>query len=416
MLERGVDNMAEGIKWIANPMVKPSGQTPGVQLLAGAEVAVARRFHQSIPGYSPTPLISLTELAGQLGVGGIYVKDESQRFALNAFKVLGGSYAMARYLSRRLGDAEAGLTYERLAGPEARETLGEITFATATDGNHGRGVAWAAKRLGHRSVVYMPKGSSLRRLENIRAEGAEASITELNYDEAVRQAAADAEKSGWVVVQDTAWPGYEEIPAWIMQGYGTMVAEALEQLNLLGVDKPTHVFIQAGVGSLAAAVQGFFAAEFDEGRPITVVVEPDAADCFYRSVLAGDGEPRNVGGDMNTIMAGLACGEPNRTGWEILRDCSQMFVSCPDWVAAKGMRLLGNPLAGDGRITSGESGAVTAGLLAAVMSDARLTALRQALRLDAGSRVLLFSTEGDTDPEKYRSIVWDGEYSSCGRD
>ena len=258
----------------------------------------------------------------------------------------------------------------------------------------------------------MPKGSSPTRLENIRAEGANASIIEGNYDDAVRLAAQGAREHGWVVVQDTAWQGYEEIPTWIMQGYGTIAAETLEQLGRLGVENPTHVFLQAGVGSFAGAIQGYFADLFGNERPITAIVEPDQADCLYRSAVANDGNPRIVTGEMTTIMAGLACGEPNRIGWELLRDYSDVFFSCPDWVAAKGMRMLGNPLNDDPRVISGESGAVTTGLLAALMKNAYLEDARAALGLDRNSRVLLISTEGDTDPTRYRSIVWDGEYPS----
>ena len=197
-----------------------------------------------------------------------------------------------------------------------------------------------------------------------------------------------------------------------MQGYGTMAAEALEQLNDMGINKPTHIFIQAGVGSLAGTVQGYFAAVFEESRPKTVIVESNQADCLYKSVQAGDGKPRVVGGDMATIMAGLACGEPNSIGWNVLRDYSEMFMSCPDWVAARGMRVLGNPLGSDCKVVSGESGAVTTGALSALMQDEQLKEAREALGLNKDSKILLFSTEGDTDPDKYRSIVWDGEYPS----
>ncbi|MFL8676177.1 diaminopropionate ammonia-lyase, partial [Clostridioides sp. GD02404] len=250
------------------------------------------------------------------------------------------------------------------------------------------------------------------RLNKIKGEGADASITDLNYDDAVRLANdyAEADDHG-VMVQDTAWDGYEEIPAWIMQGYGTMAQEAIEQLKEYGVDRPTHVFVQAGVGSLAGAVQGYVASIYDE-CPITVVVEADEADCYYKSAEAGDGKPRFVGGDMPTIMAGLACGEPNTIGFEVLKNHAAAFVSAPDWVSAKGMRTLGNPLNGDAKVISGESGAVTTGLLIAAMEREDLADLRKDLKLDENSRILLISTEGDTDPDKYRSIVWDGEYPS----
>jgi len=408
--------MNDKIQWVANRMKEWPQAKTSLEFLSPREINGVKRFHESFPAYVPTPLRSLSHLADKLGVGGIYVKDESYRFGLNAFKVLGGSYAMAKYLAQRLGSDMEEMTFSRLTSSEVKEQLGAITFATTTDGNHGRGVAWTARMLQQKSVVYMPKGSAVRRLENIRAEGAEASITELNYDDAVRMTAENAQKYGWVVVQDTAWDGYEEIPAWIMQGYGTMAAEALEQMHGLGVEKPTHIFVQAGVGSLAGAVQGYFAAALPEAVPKTVIVEANKADCLYKSALAGDGQTRNVGGDLDTIMAGLACGEPNTIAWKVLRDYSDMFISCPDWVAAKGMRMLGNPLADDPRVVSGESGAVTLGLLSVLLQHDSLSAARQALGLNADSRVLLFSTEGDTDPEKYRSIVWDGEYPSFDKE
>jgi diaminopropionate ammonia-lyase len=403
--------MEKRIEWKENTMLPKENKT-SVDFLGKEEIGKARKFHESFPQYTKTPLTSLDNLAEKLGVGGIYLKDESYRFGLNAFKVLGGSFAMGKYMAGKLGKDISELGFEKLTSEEVRKELGEITFVTATDGNHGRGVAWTANQLKQKSVVYMPKGSSITRLNNIKAEGADASITDMNYDDAVRLAAENAEKYGWLVVQDTAWEGYEEIPTWIMQGYGTMASEALEQLREYNVERPTHIFVQAGVGSLAGAVQGYFASVFGEDCPTTVIVEADEAACLYKSAVAGDGNPRVVTGDMPTIMAGLACGEPNTIGWKVLRDYSSTFVSCPDWVAAKGMRLLGNPLKGDNAVISGESGAVTAGLVAAIMTREDMKELREKLNLNENSRVLLFSTEGDTDPDKYRSIVWDGEYPS----
>lgn len=403
--------MKERIEWKENIMLSDKMKA-SIEFLSHEEIQKARGFHESFPQYEKTPLVALGSLAEKIRVGGIYIKDESYRFGLNAFKVLGGSFAMAKYLAQKLGTDISELSYGVLTSEEIRKKLGEITFVTATDGNHGRGVAWTASKLKQKSVVYMPKGSSITRLNNILSEGAEASITDMNYDDAVRLAAENAENYGWVVVQDTAWDGYEEIPSWIMQGYGTMASEALEQLKELGVERPTHIFVQAGVGSLAGAVQGYFASVFKEECPITVIVEADEAACLYKSAVAGDGKPRIVTGDMPTIMAGLACGEPNSIGWEVLRDYSSAFVSCPDWVAAKGMRILGNPLKGDIKVISGESGAVTTGLVASIMTREDMKGLREKLNLNEESKVLVFSTEGDTDPEKYRSIVWDGEYPS----
>lgn len=399
------------IKWTLNHN-KNSSAPSRVNEFNPAEITKVMDFHRGFNGYQPTPLRKLDGLAKWLGISEFYVKDESYRFGLNAFKVLGGSYAIGRYLANRLGMDIADLSFEKLNSPDIKKKLGEVTFVTATDGNHGRGVAWAAAHLGQKSVVYMPKGSATERLKNIRREGAEASITDLNYDEAVRLAAAKAKEHGWVVIQDTAWEGYTDIPLWIMQGYATMATEACQQLVGYQAERPTHVFLQAGVGSLAGAVQAIMVNLYPDAPPKVVIVEPNAADCIYKSFAANDGQPKFVGGDMNTIMAGLACGEPNIIGWDILRNYSEMGISCPDWVAARGMRILGNPVGGDERVISGESGAVTTGMVSLLMSNSALVEIRKQLGLDAESRVLVFSTEGDTDPQKYRSIVWDGECSS----
>ena len=338
------------------------------------------------------------------------MKDESYRFGLNAFKVLGGSFAIAKYIAQQTGKDVSDLPYSVLTSEALREEFGQATFFTATDGNHGRGVAWAANRLGQKAVVFMPKGSTITRFNNIKAEGADVTIEEVNYDECVRMAADAASKTEHgVVVQDTAWDGYEEIPAWIMQGYGTMAMEAGEQLEEYGCDRPTHVFVQAGVGSLAGAVQGYFANRYPENPPKVVVVEADVAACLYKGAKAGDGRLQIVDGDMQTIMAGLACGEPNTISWDILKNHVDTFVSAPDWAAAKGMRMLAAPIKGDVSVTSGESGAAPFGILACIMTMDEYKDLREHLGLNQDSKVLLFSTEGDTDPERYKAIVWEGK-------
>lgn len=368
-----------------------------------------RNFHKSFPVYSQTPLAHMPKTAKVLGLGDIYVKDESYRFNLNAFKVLGGSYSIGKYIAQRLGRDISEMDYNSLISEDVKKELGELTFVTATDGNHGRGVAWTANVLKQKSVVYMPKGSAIERLENIKAEGAEASITDMNYDEAVRLANSKAEELGWVMVQDTAWDGYEEIPTWIMQGYMTMGLEAYEQL---GEKRPTHIFLQAGVGSLAGAICGFFSEVYKDNKPTIVIVEPDKADCIFKTAEAADGKLRFVTGDMNTIMAGLACGEPNTIGWEVLRDHADYYISCPDYTAAKGMRILGNPVKGDDRVISGESGASTFGCVSEIMMNPEYKAIKEQLKLDENSTVLFFSTEGDTDKQNYLDIVWDGKYNS----
>ncbi len=401
--------MKETIKWTANTM--PGSGDRELARMSLENVARARSFHRSFPQYSITPLARLSGMADYLGLGGLYVKDESYRFGLNAFKVLGGSFAMAQYIAQQMGRDVSEMTYDYLTSEAFRKDFGQATFFTATDGNHGRGVAWAAHKLGQRAVVHMPKGSSRARFENIAREGAQVTIEDVNYDECVRIAAAEAAQTDHgVVVQDTAWEGYEDIPTWIMQGYGTMANEAADQLRQLGVDRPTHVFVQAGVGSLAGAVIGYFANLFPQDPPKFVVVEAQAADCLYRGALANDGKPRIVDGNLQTIMAGLACGEPNTIAWDILRDHTDAFASCPDWVTARGMRMLGAPVKGDPTVISGESGAVGMGLLSAIMEMDAYADLREHLGLGRSSQVLLFSTEGDTDPEKFRKVLWGGEY------
>ena len=397
----------EQIKWAVNKM--PKTADTNLPIMGLEEIKKARTFHESFPQYSKTPLTKLDQMAAYLGVKEVYIKDESYRFGLNAFKVLGGSFAMARFIASETGKDVSELPYAVLTSDKLREEFGQATFFTATDGNHGRGVAWAAGRLGQKAVVHMPKGSTQTRLENIAKEGAQVDIQEMNYDDCVRLAAKEADETErGVIVQDTAWDGYEEIPSWIMQGYGTMAMEAGEQLRDYGCDRPTHVFVQAGVGSLAGAVVGYFTNLYPDNPPTFVVVEADVAACLYKGAAAGDGDPRIVDGDMQTIMAGLACGEPNTISWDILKNHVKVFIAAPDWVAASGMRMLAAPIKGDAPVTSGESGAAPFGALAAIMTMEEYRDLRHEIGLDENSSVLLFSTEGDTDPERYKNIVWKG--------
>ena len=393
-------------------VLRSRGTRPAAELHAVSDEASARaqRFHAGFPGYAPTPLHRLDGLAGALGLGRIYVKDESQRFDLNAFKVLGGGYAMGCCLAEKLGRSIDECSFDFLASAQARSQLGDVTFITATDGNHGRGVAWMARRLGQRCVVYMPKGTAPERLENVRRQGAQASILDCNYDGCVHLAEQHARENDWILTQDTAWDGYEQIPTRIMQGYTTIAREIDAQLAEMGEAMPTHILLQAGVGSFAAAMLGYYAAKLGDARPVSVIVEPNAADCILRTARANDGKLRFVTGDMPTIMAGLACGEPSTVSWRILDAYADAFLAMPDSAAAGGMRMLGNPLPGDARIISGESGASTAGALREIMVNPALTELRERLNFGPDARVLLISTEGDTDRENYRRIVWDGAH------
>ena len=398
------------IKWTMNNI--PKTDDVQVQNMSLEQMEKAISFHRSFPQYTVTPLTRLSGLADYLGLKRVYVKDESYRFGLNAFKVLGGSYAIARCIADELGKDVSEVPYDVLTSDKLREEFGQATFFTATDGNHGRGVAWAANKLGQKCVVRMPKGTTQTRLENIAKENATVTIEELNYDDCVRMAAKEAaETTRGIMVQDTAWEGYEKIPTWIMQGYGTLAMEADKQLEEDGC-RPTHIFIQAGVGSLAGGVIGYFSNRFKENPPIMVVAEANAADCLYRSAMQGDGNRVDVTGDMLTIMAGLACGEANTVSWDILRNHASAFVSCPDWVSANGTRIYGSPLRGDKQVISGESGSVTMGLLHAIMTRPEYKDLKEALKLDENSEVLLVSTEGDTDPDRYHEITWEGLYGT----
>lgn len=382
----------------------PSDKRTGIwdQTFSLVEAQKVLAFHQSLPDYTATPLQQLSALAKCLGIEGLYVKDESIRFGLNAFKGLGGSYALAKIIAQR-----TGIPLDQVDTVPANS----FTFVTATDGNHGRGVAWAARNLGQQAVVYMPKGSSQERLNNIRALGAQAEITDWNYDATVRFAHQQAETHGWILVQDTAWENYEKIPSWIMQGYMSMALESVEQL---GTVSPTHIFLQAGVGAMAGAVTGFFHHFYGEKMPKLIIVEPNKADCLFRTATANDGFLHKVDGQLDSIMAGLCCGEVCSVGWEVLRHHADYFFSCPDYVAADGMRVLGNPLPGDPPIVSGESGAVTTGLVYHLLHNRRFQEMKQAVGLNENSVVFCISTEGDTDQEHYRHIVWDGWYPAPG--
>lgn len=386
--------------------IKGKKEKADISFLNFEKAEKIRKYHKSFPDYTQTPLINLKCLAEKNGIAGLYVKDESYRFGLNAFKVLGGSYAIGNYLAQILEENE--ISYEILTAEENRSKMGDITFVTATDGNHGRGIAYTANKLKQNSIVYMPKGSSEERLKNIQAEGAEAFITDVNYDEAVRFANKQAEEKGYVLVQDTAWEGYEDIPRWIIQGYMTMGLEVYEQID----KKPTHIFLQAGVGSMATAMTGFFSNVYKEEKPIITIVEPTEANCIFKTAKAADGKTHPVTGDMQTIMAGLACGEPCSIGWQVLESYADYAISCPDYIAANGMRILGNPVEDDIKVVSGESGAVTIGIVETILNNKKFASWKEKLGLDENSVILCFSTEGDTDKENYRRIVWDGKYTS----
>ena len=354
-----------------------------------------RRLHRMAPGYAPTVLRALPELARRLGVRAVYVKDESTRFGLKAFKGLGGIYAMFRMLCEALALDPKETTLDDLRRPPCSDAIRGMHFATTTDGNHGKGVSWAAGVFGCQAHVFMPKGSVEVRAQAIRDAGnAEVTITGMGYDDCVAWTGETAARRGWKLIQDTSWPGYEDVPLWIMQGYTTLFYEALGQMEA----QPTHLFLQAGVGAMAGAIAGA-ALESCRVSPVIATVEADTVACFQESFRAGDGRPHRATGSCETIMAGLNCAVPCTIAWDILGGCAVGGFACSDEVTKRGMRLLRRE-----GIVSGESGAVTAGLLDALAEQKNAPLLAEA-GLDGDSVVLLISTEGDTDPENYRSIT-----------
>lgn len=362
---------ASGARLLPNPLLdraKPYG--PAEQtILSLARAAEAERAIRAWDGYAPTPLRNLVRLAAKSSVGEILYKDEGHRSPLASFKMLGGGYAV-----------------EKLTRGARRPR----TVACATDGNHGRAVAWGARRAGCRAVVYVHAHVSTGRVRAIEAFGAEVRRVPGNYDDSVRQCAADAARERWTVVSDTSWPGYEDIPKDVMQGYTLLAAEAAAQ----GA-RPTHVFVQAGVGGLAAAILSWFWERDGTERPMLVVVEPAEADCLYASAAART--LITIGGELDTIMAGLSCGEPSRLAWKLLAPGVDAFMAIPDALAETAMRDLA-----EDRIVGGESGvAGLAGLMAASQDGP----MREALQLTRDSRVLVFGTEGATDPDIYARIV-----------
>ncbi len=390
------------IKCVKNIQYNPTGYKP---FLVSKEITEeVKVYHESIKEYSETSLISLDRLATQLGVSKIYVKDESSRFQLNSFKVLGAAYAVGKALANKLNTDINNLPFNVMK-KRVKEELRDIKLMATTDGNHGRGVAWMGRQLGLEVHIYMPKGTTKNRLNHVLDQGANGTITEMNYDDTVRWVAEEAKKKDMLVIQDTAWEGYEDVPLWIMQGYSTM---AREVLNQLGDEIPTHVVLQAGVGAFAGVMAEVLYTHYQESCPKIILVEAESADCFYQSAIEGKKIIRS--GDLTTIMAGLACGEPNPIAYNVLFSLVDSFVSTPDWVAANGMRILASPLQEDQKIISGESGAVSVGMIESILSDDQYTDIKEILGLHKESRVLVFSTEGDTDKTIYQDVVWHGKF------
>ncbi|WP_341896548.1 diaminopropionate ammonia-lyase [Ferrovibrio terrae] len=386
-------------EFFLNPTNDPAAPYPqslmAIQSIAAH--ATAKAEISAWPGFAPTPLRDLKALAAENGLGAIWYKDEGGRFGLGSFKALGGAYAVMRQLQHAVADA-LGKSVQDIAPADLlagryRDIVATVTVTCATDGNHGRSVAWGASLFGCACVIYIHALVSAGREAAIAAYGARMVRTAGNYDDSVRQAQQDAAAQGWIVISDTSYPGYRDIPRDVMQGYSVMAAEALAQAPQL----PTHVFVQGGVGGLAAAMLAYLWETLGPARPRFIVVEPDKADCLYRSARAG--QPVVVEGALDTIMAGLACGEVSLIAWDILSAGADVFMTVSDAAAADLMRRLARP---DTAVVAGES--AVAGL-AGALAARQQPDMAAALKLDAASRILVFGSEGATDPAVYEQIV-----------
>ncbi|MBN9581414.1 MAG: diaminopropionate ammonia-lyase [Afipia sp.] len=381
----------------ASPSYNQALDAADAATLSRDQANEVERFLTFRKNHAATPLTSLPALARELGVGSVHIKDESHRLGLGSFKALGGSYAVVKLLletaSSKLGRA---VDVSELDKPEVRDIASRLTVACATDGNHGRSVAAGAQMVGAKAVIFVHSGVSDERVAAIANFGAEIYRVPGTYDDSVSVAEQVSRDNQWMVVSDTSWPGYERIPGLVMQGYTAMLNEIVRELP----EPPTHVFVQAGVGGLAAAVAGYFDIVFGKNRPKFIVVEPDRAACLYESALAD--KPTKIAHGEPTIMAMLECYEPSLVAWRILAKKADAFMTVGEEDAAAAMRRLARPAKGDPAIVAGESGAAgLAGLCEAVGSSST----RSSLELNETSRVLLINTEGATDQKRYEDIV-----------
>ncbi|MCP4152364.1 MAG: diaminopropionate ammonia-lyase [bacterium] len=387
-------------KYSFNPMEKgePDWSGPGYTFLESEDML---EFHKSIDGYAPTPLVSLPGIAAALGVKDVFVKDESHRFGIQAFKAFGASYAIFRFLKSQWESRfEGEFNAKSFKDPEVLKKLGAFTFCAATDGNHGRAVAWTANKLKQKAFIYMPDDTAQSRIDNIEAEGAEVRLVPGTFDDCVKECAKDAEANGWQAISDTAYPGNMEIPKYIMLGYTSVFREMEDSINALPEPGIDVVILPAGVGGMAAAGTSYYVRRYGADRPKIVCIEPADCDCFLESVRYGKGEPLPTRGPQESIMAGLNCGTPSPIAWSVIRDGMHLFLAVTDNYAVDGMREYFKE-----GVTSGESGASGMAALLALFRDKELTEAKEKLGLNNNSRILLINTEGDTDPVNYKKVT-----------
>jgi len=361
-------------------------------------------LHKSLDAYHPTPLVSLPSLARRLGVGKILVKDESQRFGLKAFKALGASYAIYKFLHRHYKARGWFVSLPRnfYRNPGAIEP-NQFTFCTATDGNHGRGVAWTARQIRQQAVIFMPANTVPSRVDNIEMEGARVVMIDGSYDDTVAAMAGQAKAHGWQIISDMSWPGYEKIPRWIMAGYLTLFDEVGWSLG--PKEKVDVVIIQGGCGALAGTASWFYNKNYGSSRARLVAVEPIDADCLMASIGSEEGTICSLTGGQHSIMAGLNCGTPSPVAWPLIRSGFDLFLTVSDQMAIEAMRAYYHSQGNDPAIVSGESGAAGLAALMSLMTEPSMLPARENLELTPETTVLLLNTEGDTDPEHFAQVI-----------
>ncbi len=348
-------------------------------------------------GYQPSPLLTLKGLAEMLDLQAISYKDEGPRFGLGSFKALGGAYAVLRLLQRELSKTEGrDAPIDAIRNGKFATQISEMTVISATDGNHGRSVAWGAKRFGAACRIYIHAEVSAFRAEALRDLGAEVIRVDGDYDATVAQTRVDAEEHGWMIVSDTSWPGYHQAPLDVMAGYGLMAREIVREAP----EPPTHVFLQGGVGGVAAAIIAVFHQEWGSAAPRSIIVEPELAPCLFASARAN--ELTSVDIQEETLMAGLSCGEPSELAWNVLAEAAHGFMTIPESIVAPTVRLLAEGQSGDPCIEAGES--AVAGLAGAICGALDRN-LRDEMKLTSGSRVMIIGSEGVTDPGVYQRIM-----------
>lgn len=395
------DLKLDDVQSIINPNVNlnlPYG-CEYLDILGGRNFERAKSLIEKWPNYAKSPLLELSKLAQQINVAEVYYKDESERFGLSSFKALGGAYAVSRLLIKEINKQYPNetVTTEDLVLRKYSDITQHITVTCATDGNHGRSVAWGAQSFGCQCIIYIHSTVSQGRADAIASYGAKVVRTLGNYDDAVRQVDEDARKHDRFIVSDTSYEGYLDVPKDVMQGYAIMADEALSQLP--SNQKLTHVFLQGGVGGLAAAVTAHFWEKLEQDKPLFIVVEPEEAACLYESAKAG--EPVAVQGNLNTVMAGLACGEVSVLAWTILKDAVSYFMTINDQSALEMMKILAKDAAAR-PVVAGES--AVAGLVGCVAATLD-PVMRKRFQLNEASRILIIGSEGATDPDLYQSIV-----------